>query len=261
MGKFIDRTGERFKNKEDLGGYEFVIIEYNNNKDVWVEFQDKYRARVHTIYEWCKKGRIKNPYHPNTYGGYIGQGKYKSKDEQGNLTKCYEDWYNLLKRIGNKVNNSRSLAYEDAILVEEWYNFQNYAEWWYANKYDVEGETMCVDKDILNKGNKIYSPDTCIFVPERINMLFINTLKKGRKYPIGVHYMKANGKYVAQCSIMCNGEQKGIYLGLYNTPKEAFLVYKEFKEAYIKDVADEYKDKIPQRLYNAMYNWEVEITD
>ena len=55
--------------------------------------------------------------------------------------------------------------------------------------------------------------------------------------------------------------KKVIYLGTYNTIEEAFLAYKIFKENYIKQVADEYKDLIPQRLYEAMYKYEVEIND
>ena len=43
--------------------------------------------------------------------------------------------------------------------------------------------------------------------------------------------------------------------------EEAFKSYKTFKEKYIKQVADEYKDKIPKKLYDAMYRYEVEITD
>ena len=45
------------------------------------------------------------------------------------------------------------------------------------------------------------------------------------------------------------------------TPEEAFLAYKKDKEAYIKDVANKWKDKIDPRAYEALMNYEVEITD
>ena len=47
----------------------------------------------------------------------------------------------------------------------------------------------------------------------------------------------------------------------FKTSIEAFLCYKTEKEKYIKEVADEFKPYIPQKLYEAMYNYKVEITD
>ena len=46
-----NRVGERFRNRDDLGGYEFIIVEYNNVNDLWVEFQDEHKSRVHTTYD------------------------------------------------------------------------------------------------------------------------------------------------------------------------------------------------------------------
>ena len=114
---------------------------------------------------------------------------------------------------------------------------------------------MQLDKDILNKGNKIYSPNSCIFVPTRINQLFAKADALRGDFPIGVS--RSGNKFRTRLHIL-NGEK---YLGTFNTPEEAFYAYKTFKEQYIKEVAEEYKDKIPQKLYEAMYKYEVEITD
>lgn len=257
MGKFIDRTGERFKNKEDLGGYEFIIVEYNSAKDVWVEFQDEHKSRVHTNYAYCREGTVKNYYHPSIYGvGYLAIGKYKCSIN-GKMTKEYKEWKSMLERCYNKECQNRFPTYKDALVDEYFHNFQNYCKWREDNYYEIDGETMCLDKDILCKGNKIYAPDKCVFVPERINTLFVKSDATRGDCPIGVSYNKQRDKYVACCQI----EGKNKRLGCYNTQEEAFKVYKEFKEAYIKQVADEYKNKIPKELYNAMYAWEVEITD
>lgn len=115
-----------------------------------------------------------------------------------------------------------------------------------------------LDKDILSKGNKIYSPNTCIFVPIRINSLFIKNDADRGKYPIGVYYEKSTNNFVANCNTI---NQKNVRIGRYNKQEDAFQAYKIFKENYIKEVANEYKDKIPEKLYEAMYNWIVEITD
>jgi hypothetical protein len=126
---------------------------------------------------------------------------------------------------------------------------------------------MCLDKDILYKNNKVYSPDTTIFVPERINILFTKTNATRGQCPIGVYYKKKNKKFVAQVSKLKNEQsntKQQEYLGLYDTPAEAFEVYKKAKESYIKEVADFYMSKypnFPKKIYDALYNYKVEITD
>ena len=138
------------------------------------------------------------------------------------------------------------------------------------NGYEIEGEpTAELDKDILVPGNKIYSPDTCIFVPKRINDLFVHI--HGRKkngLPTGVTYSKKTGKYQATVRESCETEdsentkkKKGVQLGYFDTIEEAYEVYKAHKLAEIIYIADCYKDVIPDKLYQAMINWKFdEIT-
>ena len=120
---------------------------------------------------------------------------------------------------------------------------------------------MHLDKDILCKGNKVYSRETCIFVPERINTLFVKKDNARGNDPIGV-YQLPSGNYRAQCN---NEYGKSVYLGVYSTEEEAFQVYKQYKEKIIKEVIDSYEGVIPEpqysRLKTAMYNYEVEMDD
>jgi hypothetical protein len=118
---------------------------------------------------------------------------------------------------------------------------------------------MEVDKDILNKGNKIYSPETCIFVPNNINALIINCKKARGKYPIGVYLLKS-GKFRATYSNSLLG-CRTVHLGCFDTPEQAFKAYKLYKEIHIKEVADYYKEQIPEKLYKALYNWIIDIND
>lgn len=252
----MNRIGEQFKTNE---GYIITIIDYKNAHNVTIQFQDKYKTILEDReYRHCRNGSIKNPHHPSVYGvGYLGIGDYKNRDINGKETREYKEWHGMMQRGFDEKLKERYSTYKD-VLVEEWlFNFQNYCRWREQNYYEIEGEIMDLDKDILYKGNKIYSRDTMIFVPHRINSLLINCKNKRGKHPIGVTFHKRDGKYYAQCRTLNNHK----HLGSYDTPEEAFRVYKEFKEAYIKEVADEYKDKIPQELYDAMYAWEVEITD
>jgi hypothetical protein len=121
---------------------------------------------------------------------------------------------------------------------------------------------MTLDKDILYKGNKIYSPDTCIFTPIRINNLFGNNSIRRGEYLKGVTFCKRAQKYMARCWIIDeNNNRKNIGLGYYETEIEAFNAYKTFKEQYIKIVAKEYYGKIPERLFNALIRYKIDIND
>lgn len=247
-----NRIGERFISNE---GYEMIIVEYNRSNDLWVEFQDEYKAKVHTQYDNCKKGAIRNPYKPNKYGGYYGQGKYKAKVD-GVTTKYYRAWMNMLVRCYNENEICKHPTYEKAYVNEYFLNFQNFAQWYEDNYYEIDDETMCLDKDILVKGNKEYAPDKCVFVPHKINVLFIKVDSARGDYPIGVS-LHDDTYYIARCNI--DGYEK--HIGTYNSPFEAFVAYKEVKEQHIKQIADEYKDRIPTNLYEAMYEYVVEIDD
>ena len=256
--KSIDRIGE--KNYNNFGS-EMIIVGYRNNKDIDVYFSQYDWIAKGVTYSSFKTGNIKCPYEKKVYGiGYLGEGKYKTI-ENGKLTRVYKTWNSMLQRCYNEKCQEKNPTYIDCKVTEEWLNFQNFAEWYYNNYYEIEGERMCLDKDILVKHNKIYSPDTCIFVPKKINSLFTKSDKTRGDSVIGT--TPKNGKYEVQCQIFNPkiGKSKQEYLGLYDTQEKAFQVYKEFKEKNIKEVADYYKIQIPQKLYDAMYNYEVEITD
>ena len=254
-----DRVGEI---RYNTFGTPMKIVEYNKAIDIVIEFQDKHKAKVRTRYGDFKKGEVKNPYDKSVYGvGYVGEGKYKPK-ENGKITKAYDKWHHMLKRCYDPYELNKYPTYIDCYVCDEWLCFQNFAKWFYKHYYEIPNEIMCLDKDILFKGNKIYSPENCIFVNNRINVLFTKRDKLRGKYPIGVSWDKVSNKFIANCRILDKeNNKKQINLGRYSSVEEAFLVYKVFKENYIKQVADEYKELIPQKLYEALYKYEVEIND
>ena len=116
-----------------------------------------------------------------------------------------------------------------------------------------------LDKDVLIKGNKTYSPDTCCFVPIEINLLLNKNKTIRGDYPIGVSFDKSYNKFIAKLKKSKVEKQK--FLGRFNILEEAFQAYKTAKEGHIKEVADKWKDQIDSRVYEAMYNYQVEITD
>jgi hypothetical protein len=151
-------------------------------------------------------------------------------------------------------------TYLDCSVCEEWHNYQSFCEWFDENYYTIEGENVALDKDILHKGNKIYSPENCCFVPQSINSLFTkNDVVRGN-LPIGVRMM--GNRYNARISIKNKEVKKKKHLGMFDTPEDAFYNgYKPFKEQYIKQEAERYKNIIPNILYEALCKYEVQITD
>lgn len=259
MGKFTDRTGEINYNNQ---GLKMEIIKYRNTRDIDVYFSDYDYVKKHVRYDHFKEGTLKCPYEPRLYGyGYLGEGKYKTK-ENGKDTKCYITWYRMLERCYSDKWKNKYPTYKNVTVCKEWLNFQNFAKWYYKNYYQIKGERMELDKDILIKGNKIYSPETCVFVSQRINKLFVKNDKVRGKSAIGTYHLE-NGKYRAYCNLINpqTGKSKLKHLGYYDIEVEAFEVYKYHKERNIKEVADYYKERIPEKLYDAMYNYIVEITD
>lgn len=166
--------------------------------------------------------------------------------------KALNRWYAMLNRCYVKTHRF-SDTYKDCSVCDEWLTFSNFKRWFDENH--IEGYHL--DKDILVKGNKVYSPTTCCFVPPYINTLLINRRNFRGELPIGV--TKNSGGYSVTISKMNNP----FYVGTYKTPEEAFFAYKEAKESYIKEVAHEYYERgeITKKVFDALMRYEVEITD
>ncbi len=240
-----ERIGEKYITYQ---GYEVEIIEYFKEKNCTIILKDG-TVLKNRKYDDIKNGKIKNPFHPTIHGiGYYGLGKYTAN------YKSYEVWRGILNRAYNQKYSEKINTYKDVTVCEEWHNFQNFAKWFEEN-YKPHMEGWHLDKDILVRGNKTYSPETCCFVPQEINILFTKSSKVRGNLYIGVTYNSYN--YVASINI----NKKKTYLGCYNTPEEAFQAYKIAKEIEIKRVATLWKDLIDPQVYQAMCNYKVEITD
>lgn len=254
--------------KESLNyqGCLMKIVEYINSTDIIVEFQDEYRATVHTTYNNFKRGQLKNPYCPSVFNVGVVGNKYPIHKNLGNKTvklKEYNTWLGVLERCYSSKYKNKNQTYKDAKCCEEWLYYPNFYEWlhkqsnfekWYSE------DLSAIDKDILIKGNKVYSPETCCLVPYNVNSLFTKCDKSRSDLPIGVR------KYKNRFRAMCVNpfECKYKHIGIHNTLEDAFYFgYKPYKENIIKQVAQIEYDagKITKQCYEAMMKYEVEITD
>ena len=247
MVKYKSKLGEESNNKFDSS---IKIIGYRGYNDIDIYFPDYDWTYYNTNYNQFKNGTVKCPYEPRIFNvGYIGEGKYKSR-ENGIKTRVYMLWYDMLRRCYDESHRYDFISYENCYVCDEWLNFQNFAEWYDENYYEIDNETTALDKDILFKGNDIYSPETCVFVPYTINNLILKRQNDRGEFPLGVWYDKKRDNYKSYC---CNGQGKTVTLGRYKTVEEAFNKYKEYKENLIKRIADSYIDKIPYIYYMRLY--------
>ena len=143
----------------------------------------------------------------------------------------YSKWTEMIKRCYSEKYQTNKPTYRGCTVCEEWLTFSNFKAW--MEQQDWEGKQL--DKDLLVKGNKVYSPDTCIFVDNIVNA-FTTEREHGRgEYMIGVSWQKANRKFRAACS-NTNGKQE--YLGLFDTELEAHLAWKKRKHEYACQLAE-----------------------
>ena len=170
----------------------------------------------------------------------------------GHKSEFYPKWAAMIHRCYDK----KERTYLDCYVCDEWLLFSNFKKWAESLESGYQ-EGYHLDKDILVKGNKIYSPDTCCFVPHEINTLLIKSNFIRGECCIGVKRSTSSNKFEAYIK----KHNKNIYLGSFDTEKEAFQAYKTEKEQYIKQVAKLYQKEMSDKIYNALLNYKVEYED
>lgn len=202
-----------------------------------------------------RKGLIKDITYPNVYGvGYLGAGKYvcRNKTPDGMRTPEYACWESMMKRVYNPQDEVNAIIYQGCTVCEEWHNFQNFAEWC-QTQVSFGKQGFHLDKDILVKGNREYSPSSCRFVPKHINSAVTGMKIFNTSGFAGVEE-SSTGNYSS--SITMNSV--GIHLGTFDTKEKAYLLYKNIKEAYIRSLAEIYKSELSEDIYCALKNWSVD---
>lgn len=168
---------------------EFVVIKIFNSKSVDIEFiKTGYRTSVR--FDTIRNGGVKDRLSPSVHGvGFVGDGKYATS-VNGKNNDAYLSWQRMIGRCYDE-NYIHSYLYKDVSVCKEWHNFQNFAEWFYAN-YPKDGKKYHLDKDIKIKGNRIYSPDTCMFVTAEENIAAAKEKEFSAVSPDGVLFRFTN---------------------------------------------------------------------
>lgn len=169
----------------------------------------------------------------------------------GKHTKCYSLWKAMLERCYNKKHLKRYPTYEVCTVCDEWLLFSNFKKWF--DKNYKEGYHL--DKDILVQGNKIYSPNTCAFIPAHINTIICDSSSKRGEYKIGVTWCRYHNKFSAHAKI----KKREKFLGYYKDEESAFNAYKKAKSAEIRRVAKESfnRNEINKDVYMALLRFKI----
>ena len=249
---YKDCVGKVFKS---LNSGDFKVLKYNDYGNVEIQFINTGYETVVTL-DNIKSGKIKDRYAPSVYGVGIVGNKYpiKVNDVQ---TKEYGLWKSMLRRCYSDNFKKKNPTYIDCEVSDKFKSYEYFYEW--CNKqigFGVDG--FEIDKDLLIKGNKVYSETTCVFLPQEINTLLIKRTASRGKHPIGVCWNKTKKSFVAHVG-KSKGKQE--HLGYFKTEIEAFNAYKQAKEAFVKEQANKWKDKIDPRAYEALMNYTVNIND
>lgn len=235
-------------------GHSAIVVEKVNSYKVKIKFLDEHGHEIYKQAGSLARGSFKNPYSRDTFGvGYIGVGRFGAP-RTGYHKRLHGMWKGILQRcyVYGRHSNYR---YSGCSVHPDWHNYQNFAEWFdlrYGENYDVDWQ---IDKDILLKGNKVYSEATCRLVPRSVNMLLVNSRSARGDYLIGVRYTgKLYTATVSRFGVQC-------VVGRFKSELAAFECYKEHKEAYVKEVANMYKGVIEDDVYDALISWRVSIDD
>ena len=230
----------------------FVIRGYKNSCHVLVEFLTTGYTTYFSLSN-IKRGEVKDKLLPNIYGvGYVGS-KYKTRINN-KATPQYLLWKRMLERCYCTVKLAKNPTYVGCSVSDNFKSYEYFYEWCNA-QVGFGNEGWQLDKDLLVKGNKIYSEDTCCFLPEDVNKALTRSDKTRGSSLIGV--TKRGSSYYASISI--RGKTKP--LGSFKSETLAFEAYCKNKEEYLSVLAIQYENQIDRRAYQKLIHYKVDIHD
>lgn len=182
------------------------------------------------------------------YGIGIDDSGYTSEIKvEGKLIICpvYQLWRSIIQRCYSEKFHRTNPTYRGTTVCREWLTFSNFKCWWVNNYKDG----YQLDKDLLVLGNKTYSPETCIFIPQWLNSFVTDNSSARGKYLIGCNFDKSNNKFKSRC---CDPRtKKQHHIGYFDTELDAHLAWLHRKLDILCELKSEI-DKIDHRLYDCV---------
>ena len=234
---------------------DFKIVKCNDSKNVEIQFL---KTGFETVVQLghIKSGGVKDPYLPSVYGvGVLGT-KYPPTIS-GRNTKEYDLWKSMLRRCYSDNFKNKHPTYKDCEVSDNFKSYEYFYEWCHKQiGFDVNGFEL--DKDLLIKGNKLYSEYSCVFIPADVNLVLTKRTSSRGQHLIGVCWHKRDKAFIVQVN---KNKGKQEHLGSFKTETEAFNAYKQTKENYIKELANKWKGRVDPRAYEALMKYTVDIDD
>lgn len=168
------------------------------------------------------------------------------KKENGKNVWCcpyYRTWNNMFVRAYNDKLKQKRPTYEDVTVCEEWHSFMRFRVW--MVEQDWKGKQL--DKDILFQGNKVYSPDACVFVHRVVNLFLTDSAAARGEWPVGVSWVENTQKFHSRYSNPFT--KKYEHLGYFTCPQQAHQAWKKRKHELACQLADLQTD---QRVAEAL---------
>ena len=252
----LDATKEKYVGKvlpsKNYG--DFIILEYNAPNDVKIKFLET--GFVNTVFATqMRLGAVCDYMKPLILGKGIVGAKLSKEDRKH---KAYKNWVRILKRCYDENQRHKHSTYSGCTVSEFFLTYTNFRDW-YVKQKNWDNPDFVLDKDLLSpKDNKVYSEETCVFLPKEVNSLLTTTKASRGDLPLGV-CKPHKGRTGFRACICKNG--KDYEIGAFNTELEAFNAYKVSREDYLKEKADKWKDFLDVKAYNALMKYQVEITD
>lgn len=213
-----------------------------NCRKIIVEINSTRYISTFRFYD-VRAGEIKDKLLPKHFGvGFIGNGPYIERHP------AYSHWVGMLTRV---YGVDRFSCYDGCSIHEQWHDFQNFAKWF---NHQVYQKGWHLDKDLINRDCKLYSPDTCVFLPPKLNYFVRVPSSRTTDLPRGVK--RAGKRFVAYCRDIHGNP---VLVGSFADPATAHLAYMRFKKSVATDFAEAYKEIVADTAYQALLNYKVLI--
>lgn len=171
----------------------------------------------------------------------------------------YRRWTSLISRCYSETSLAKSPTYRDKFVCDDWLHFSNFKAW--MDQQDWDG--LELDKDVLVKGNKVYSSETCVFIPAYVNSSLCLATRARGDYPVGVVYHKYDQVY--RSHIKSFGVRKD--LGSYPTPEEAHQAWQNAKIVELENIITRYsiepcfRTDVADSLMSRVWGLRIEIAN